>query len=123
MTAPTYDNVVKAARMNATRTAVEGGTLELLEDSTVVAIFTLAANGGSVTNGVWTLAFVANEVAATGTGVVNTARIKNSGGTVRISNLSVGTSGTAIVIQNTNIVSGQDIEITSAVINHAPDPE
>jgi hypothetical protein len=42
---------------------------------------------------------------------------------VRISNLSVGTSGTAIVIQNTNIVSGQDIEITSAVINHAADPE
>ena len=89
MTAPTYDNVVKAARMTATRDASSSTTGE----------------------------------AAASTGTTATkARIKNSGGTARISGLSVGTTGSAINLDNTSIASGQTVTISSATFTHAVDP-
>jgi hypothetical protein len=122
--AVTYDNTVKAARMTATRDAVANGTLELLSAGDVVlAIFGLSATGGAISNGVWTLAFDASTVsgesgASTGTAATK-AQIKTSGGTARITGLTVGTSGTDIVLDNTSIASGQSVSLTSATITHA----
>jgi hypothetical protein len=127
MPAPTYDNTVKAARMTATRDAVADGTLEILSAAdAVLAIFTLTLAGGTVSNAVWTLAFDSNSTtgeAAAGAGTTATkAQIKDSGGTARITGLSVGTSGSAINLDNTSIASGQTVTISSATFTHAVDP-
>ena len=127
MTAPTYDSVVKADRMTATRDAVADGTLEIqAANDDVLAIFVLTLAGGSVTDAVWTLAFDSNSTtgeAAASTGTTATkARIKNSGGTARITGLSVGTTGSAINLDNTSIASGQTVTISSATFTHAVDP-
>jgi hypothetical protein len=127
MTAPTYDATTKAARMTATRDTVANGTLEILSaGSTVLAIFGLSATGGTVTGAVWNLAFDASTVAGeagAGAGTVATqARVKDSGGTVRISGLSVGTSGSAVNLDNTNISSGQNVTLSSGTVTHAVDP-
>lgn len=122
-----YDNTMKAARMTATRDAVADGTLEIqAANDAVLAIFALTLAGGSVSTDTWTLAFDAGTVtgeAAAGAGVNATkAQIKNSGGTARITGLTVGTSGTDIVLDNVNIANAQEVTLTSASIQHAPDP-
>lgn len=110
--------------MTATRDAVADGTLEILSaGSTVLAIFGLSSGGGSISGGVWTLAFDAATVtgesgASTGT-VATAARIKNSGGTARITGLTVGLSASDVIVDNTSIASGQSITMSSATITHA----
>lgn len=121
----TYDNVVKAARLTATRDAVVGGTLELLSASSqVLAIFELTSAGGSIDDDVWSVAFEDNATvgtAASGEGTTATAaRFKNSGGTVRVSGLTVGLSGADIVLNNVSISEGQSVELTASTITHAP---
>lgn len=117
-----YDATIKTARMTATRDAVANGTLELLTAAdAVIATFGLDAAGGTVTGNDWTLVFVAATVAAGATGVLAKARIKNSGGTARVTGLTVGLSGSGadIIVDNTSANSGQNIQITSAKITHA----
>jgi hypothetical protein len=120
----TYATSVKTSRMTATSDAVANGTLELLSAGDVVlAVFGLSASGGSIANDVWTLAFDASTVqgAAGAAGGVDAAKaqIKNSGGTAVITGLTVGTSGTDIVLDNNNIDEGQSITLSSATITHA----
>lgn len=122
--AVTYNVAVKTARMNATRTHFQNGKLELLSAADqVLAVFDLAASGGSVSGAVWTLAFVSPEVqgeAAAGVGTTATkARIKNSAGNAHLTGLTVGTSAADIVLNNTSISDGQEVEMTSATITHA----
>jgi hypothetical protein len=122
--AVTYSTAVKTARMTATRDEVANGTLELLSAGDVVlAIFGLSATGGSVTNDEWTLAFdaatVTGEAGASGGVDATKAQIKTSGGTAVITGLTVGTSGTDIVLDNNNIDEGQDVTLSSATITHA----
>lgn len=117
-----YDNTLKAARLNAGRALVAGGTLEIATDAgfgTIIATWTLDGTAGSVALGVWTLAFTSAAVVAATDGTAASARIKDSGSTVRISGLTVGTSGTDVVFDNNIITSGQNVTITSATINHA----
>jgi hypothetical protein len=116
-----YDNTTKVARMTATRDQVTSGTLliQTAADATL-ATFTLTNPGGTIAGaGVWTLAFAAGTVSASGTGVAAKAVIRNSGGTARITGLTVGTSGTDIILDNTSINSGQNVTLTSATITHA----
>jgi hypothetical protein len=116
-----YDNTMKAARMTATRDTVADGTLEIgtAAMGTVLVTFGLSAGGGTISNDVWTLTFDAGTVAAGATGTAAAARIKNSGGTARITSLTVGTSGSDINLNNTSINSGQNVTLTSATITHA----
>lgn len=119
-----YDNTVKAARMTATRDQFANGTLEIMAaDNTVLAIFTLSATGGTVAGAAWTLAFAAGTVAGqagAGAGLNATkAQLKTSGGTARLTGLTVGTSGTDIVLDNVNIASGQNVTLNSQTITHA----
>ncbi|PWE57667.1 hypothetical protein DEM27_00185 [Metarhizobium album] len=126
---PIYDTTVKTARMTATRDSVANGTLEILSAANVVlATFGLDADGGSVSGDVWSLELDAATVAgedAAGAGTTATkGRIKNSGGTVRVTGLTVGdpASSADIKLINTSISDGQDVTINSAQIQHAPDP-
>lgn len=121
-----YDNVIRAARLNATRGELVNGTLELLSASdAVLAVFSLSGTAGSVTTNTWTLEFTSTSTtgeAAAGAGTAATkAQIKNSGGAVRVTGLTVGTDpGDDITIDNPNIAEGQTINIVgAATIVHA----
>ena len=128
MPAPTYIASVKEGRMTATRDAVAGGSIDLLDDgSNVLASVDLTADAGTVDGDTWTLAFdgTGTGTAAAGTGTEATsARINDSGGTPTITNLSVGVtdSGAAVELNNTSIAEDQTVEFTGGTIVHAPDP-
>lgn len=117
----TYATAVKTDRMTATRDRYASGTLEIGTTgmATVLATFTLSATGGSVTGDTWSLAFTASTVAAGNTGTAAAAQIKTNGGTAEITGLTVGTSGTDIVLDNDSITSGQNVTLSSADIQHA----
>lgn len=120
----TYATAVKTDRMTATRDHFANGTLELLSAGDVVlAIFGLSASGGSISNDVWTLGFdattVSGEAGASGGVDATKAQLKTSGGTARLTGLTVGTSGTDIVLDNNNIDQNQDVTLSSATITHA----
>lgn len=115
-----YDNVVKSARMTATRDQFAGGTLEILTSSDVLlATFTLSGTGGTVSGDVWTLAFTANTVTASATGTAAKAQVKTSGGNARLTGLTVGTSGQDVNFADTSFNSGQNVELSSATNTHA----
>lgn len=118
--ATTLDTTTKNDVMTAIRDRCANGTLEIGTSGMagVLATFGLSATGGTVTSAAWTLDFDASPVTASGTGAAAAAQIKDSGGTVRISGLTVGTSGTDIVLDSTSITSGQDVDLTAASITH-----
>lgn len=124
--AVTYDNTIKAARLTATRDAFASGSLELLSAAdAVLAVFTLSATGGSVATDTWTLEFTSTSTtgeAAASTGTNTTkAQIKDSGGTARLTGLTVGLSGADIIVDNQSIAEGQTVTLSGAqTIQHAP---
>lgn len=119
--AVTYATAVKTARITATRDHFADGTLEIGTTGmgTVLATFGLSATGGSIATDTWTLAFDASTVAASATGTAAEARIKTSGASADLTGLTVGTSGTDIILDNTSINSGQNVTLSSATIQHA----
>ena len=122
---PTYAAAIKTARMEATRDAVAGGTLEVRDNTDAVLVeYDLTLVGGTVAGDTWTLAFDETTIAATAAGDADNIVIKASGGTVLISGLTVGVSGSGAnaIIDNVNIAVGQQVTITSATIQHAADP-
>lgn len=114
------DNTTKNDVLTAIRDRVANGTLEIGTSgmSTVVATFGLSASGGSIASQVWTLEFDASPVQAGASGTVAAAQIKDSGGTVRVSGLTVGTSSADIVLDGLAVNSGQDVALTSATVTH-----
>ena len=114
----TYTNTVKNTRMTATRDHFANGTLEMRDGTTVLVAFDLTAVGGSIAADTWTLAFDASTVAATAAGNADNAVIKTSAGTADVTGLTVGTSGTDVILDNTNIATGQDVTISSASVQH-----
>lgn len=116
----TYNAAVKTARMTATRDYFANGTLEILTAADAVLVtFGLSPSGGTVSGGVWTLAFDAGTVAASGTGTANKAQIKNAGASAHLTGLTVGTSGSDINLDNLSIASGQNVTLSGGTITHA----
>lgn len=125
--AVTYTTAVKTARMNAVVDQIDAsataGTLEIgtTAMASVLATFTLADPCGTVTNGVLTLDFDPDisDISADNSGTAVEARIKNGDGTSVITGLTVGTSGTDIVLDNNVINAGQTVTLTTGSITHA----
>jgi hypothetical protein len=115
-----YTNAAKEERMKATRDHFAGGKLQIRNSSnTVLVEFTLTGGGGTVSNALWTLAFVNNTVAAAAPGTAHNAIIITSGTAADLTGLTVGTSSADVILDNTNITAGQNVTITSASITHA----
>ena len=116
-----YDTETKAARMNATKSEVgTDGKLKIRDSSDVVLLTIPLVAGGSVTGAVWTLiAPPASDISADATGTAANAIITTSDDVTKISGLTVGTSGTDIVLDNLSIAAGQVVTINSAIITHA----
>ena len=122
--AVTYTTAVKNARLNAVTTAI--GTTGVLEIGTsamgtVLATINLANPAApAAESGVLTFTMPQSDTAADATGTAAAARIRtSSGGTDIVTGLTVGTSGTDIVLDHISINTGQTITITSATITHA----
>ena len=116
-----YTDAAKSARMTATRDHFADGTLEIgtAGMASVLVTFGLTAGGGTVTTDTWTLAVDAATVVASATGTAAEARIVTSGAANDITGLTVGTSGTDIIIDSTSITSGQNVTVSSATLQHA----
>lgn len=120
-----YSNSVKNARMNAVISALgTAGTITLgtdaLNGSTgVLARVPMANPPFTVNNGLMTLSGVPRTVLAEATGVVSKAELRHSNGTVVASGLTVGTSGTDVIINATEISEGQTVQVYLGTINHA----
>lgn len=116
----TYATAVKNARLTATRDHFAGGQLRIMTSSdSVLVTFTLTGAGGSVSGGVWTLAFSSSTVAASASGTAAKADIRTAGASSDLTGLTVGTSGADIILDSVSINSGQNVSLTSATITHA----
>jgi hypothetical protein len=88
--------------------------------ATKLAEISLQDPSFSLTGAVLTLLGVPlSDTSADATGTAALARIVDGGGTTIIDNLSVGTSGTDIILNSTSITVGQTVTITAGTITHA----
>lgn len=119
-----YSTALKNARLDAV-TAAAGTTavLEICSASyaSVLATFSLSNPiAPAASGGVLTLTFPKTDSSADATGTAAVARIRtSSGGTTIADGMTVGTTGTNVILASTSITSGQSITLDSAVITHA----
>lgn len=122
----TYSTAMKTARMQATANDIDegtgAGTLEIgtTAFATTLVTFTLTEPCGSVSGDTLTFDFdpdISNTASAAGTAAE--ARIKDGNGVIVISGLTVGTSGTDLIIDNTSIANGQTVVLATGSIQHA----
>lgn len=120
-----YASSLKTTRMEAVRDAIDSGagnaTLEIATSAfaSVLLTFTLSDPASTVAGSVLTLAGLPKTATASAGGTAAVARIKDPGGTVVVNNLTVGTSGTDLIISNTTITNGASYSLTAGTITHA----
>ena len=122
-----YSTATKTARMTSVVTTIgTSGKLKLFTSADVLlATFTLASTAGTVSGAVLTFSDANGATAgilnttASAAGVAAKASITTSGDVDVVTGLTVGTSAADLILDNTNLTSGQAITITSATITHA----
>lgn len=118
-----YSAAVKTARMQAVADAIgAAGKLEIgtAGMATVLATITLGPTPGTVSGSTLTLSgFPRSDTSADAAGTAAAARIRTSADADVITGLTVGTSGTDVVLDNLSIASGQTVTINSATFTHA----
>lgn len=122
--AMSYATTLRASRMQAVVDAIDGGVsagyieIGTTGMGTVLATIPLADPCGTVTGGVLTFdtSPAIEDTSADATGTAAEAVIKDSSGATKVSGLTVGTSGTHIVLTSVSIVATEPVSITSATI-------
>jgi hypothetical protein len=109
--------VVNAIDNNAAAAYIEIGTSGMA--ATLVTI-TLAKPSFTESGGVITMAGAPKSGTAGASGTAAAARIKDGGGGIQVSGLTVGTSGADINLNSVSITSGQTVTLSSGTITHAP---
>ena len=94
------------------------GTSALSGATGVLVTINLPTTPFSISGGVATLQGVPLSGTASATGTAAKAELRDNGGNVIVSGLTVGTSGTHIIIPSTSLVSGGDIVVTAGTITH-----
>lgn len=125
--AVTYSTTMKNARLQAVADTLDAGagaaTLEIGTSAmgTVLAVFQLVEPCGTVAAGVLTFDFDPDisDTSANATGTAAAAQIKDGSGVAQITGLTVGTSGTDIILDSVSITSGQTVTLTAGTITHA----
>jgi hypothetical protein len=121
-----YSASLKSARMQQVINAVDANaapaTLEIGTAAMAAVLVTIALSDPSFTEsgGTITMAGVPKSGVASAGGTAAAARLKDGGGTIVISGLTVGTAGSDINLNNVTVSAGQTITISSGVITHAP---
>lgn len=123
-----YPNATKVARMNAVVAAIgAGGKLKLWTAADALLVtFSLAATAATVAGaGVMTFADANGatagilNAAATAGGTATKATVTTSADVDIITGLTVGTTGTDVILDNNVLAASQAVMINSAVITHA----
>ncbi len=121
-----YRTSLKTTRMNAVVSDIDSGTppgflrIFTAAFATQLASFTLNNPSGTVSGDTLTFSGLTKTATASATGTAAVARIVNGAGTTIVDNLTVGTSGTDIIISpSTTITSGQTVEWTAGTIQHS----
>lgn len=122
-----YSTALKNARLDAITTKIDAGSaagkLEIGTAGMATTLATVTLDDPSSTGavgGVLTFAGFPKTVAATASGTAAEARFRDSDNNNIITGLTVGTSGTDIIVDNTNVASGQNITINaSPTITHS----
>jgi len=125
--AVTYSSTTKQNRMNAVVTTIgASGKLKLFTAAdALLATFTLAATAGTVSGSTLTFSDANGATAgilnttASAAGTATKASITTSADVDVITGLTVGTTGTDLVLDNNVLASSQAITINSATITHA----
>lgn len=131
-----YKTELKNARLQDVADLIAGLTLAAATGTRTagkLVIGTSALNGGAtgvlvtidlpttaltVSGGVATLQGVPLSQAASASGTAAKAELRDNAGTVIASGLTVGTSGTHIVVVTTAIVATEDVVVTGGTITH-----
>jgi hypothetical protein len=121
-----YSTAAKNARLTAVRDQIDGGSgpgvlqIGTAGMATVLAEVTLGDPCGTVANGVLTFSgFPRSDTATNAAGTAAAARIRDSAGNDVITGLTVGLSGTDIVLDAVGVTEGQFLLINAASIIHA----
>lgn len=121
-----YRTTLKTTRMQAVADDIDSGpaagTLEIGDAgfASVLVTFTCDDPCGTVATDTLSFSGLTKSATASATGTAAVARFKNSSGTVIVSGLTVGTSGTDIIISpSTTLTSGQTVNWTAGSIQHA----
>jgi hypothetical protein len=115
---------LRTTRMNDVKTAIDAGsgpgTIEIgsAAMASVLATITLTDPCGSVSGDVLTLTMPHSDTSADNTGTAAAARIKDSDGNIVVSGLTVGLSGTNVVLDSLSITAGQTVTLTAATLTH-----
>jgi len=120
-----YATALKSTRMNAVISAIDVNAspafIEVMTGASAVLVsITLSDPSFTESGGVITMAGAPKSGVATGSGTAALARIKDGGGNIIVSGLTVGTSGADINLNSTSITTGQTVTLSSATITHAP---
>lgn len=120
-----YRSSLRTTRMSAVVADMDSGTgPATLEIGTagfaaVLAIVALSDPSATVSGDVLTFSGMPkSDSSIDNTGAAAEARIKESGGAIIISGLTVGTSGTNIIVNSTAFQAGATFTIQSATITH-----
>lgn len=116
-----YAANVKTARMQSVADAIGAtGKLEIMTSGAVVlATIPLANPAGTVSGNILTLTTPVSDTSADSSGIATQARVRTGANSDVVTGLTVGTSSADIIIDATNIVTGQTVRINSATITHA----
>ena len=119
-----YVTSVKNTRMTAVLNALDAGAgagkinIYTAGYAALLVSIALADPSGTVNAGALTFAGMPKSGTGVGAGNAAIARILDSADTVVAEGLTVGTTGTDIIIDNVNIAVGQNVNITAGIITH-----
>jgi hypothetical protein len=123
--AVTYATTLKSTRMTDVITALDAGAgnailkIGTAAMASLLVSITLAKPSATVSSGVLTFSGLPKSGTAGNTGTAAAAQLTDSTGAVIIDGLTVGTSGTNIIIDNTSINSGQTVNFNAtSTITH-----
>lgn len=94
------------------------GTSALSGATGVLATINLSTTPATVSGDTLTISGTPLSTTASASGTAAKAELRDNAGTVVVSGLTVGTSGTDIIISNTTITNGQTVQVTSGTITH-----
>lgn len=108
-----YSAAAKAARMEAVRQLLDGGSLEILSGQTVLVSIRLAAHVGSVKDATLTLSQPYEGAYSRGSGAATEARLCDAAGEPVVIGLTVGKGGTDVALNEINFTPGLAVTIAA----------
>ncbi len=117
-----YNATVRTARLNVVQLALQAGAaaaqIRLRTSGNAVLVSVSVDDPVLLSGDVLTLLDDVKTGVASGTGTAANAILVDSDGNIVASGLTVGTSGADVIVDNTSIVTGQNVNVNAATITH-----